>query len=435
MADGIGGREASGKLRVGVVGGGAAGFFGAIACAEASPSADVTLFEAAREPLGKVRVSGGGRCNVTHHCFEPRELVGHYPRGGKALRGPLTKFQPRDTIDWFADRDVALKVEADGRMFPTTDDSETIVACLMRAAKRSGVRLLTRTPVKNIRRDPEEADKIDKTGEMGLGQFVVTTRDGTQTFDRLLLATGSSRKGYTWAQQLGQTIAEPVPSLFTFQIDDRALHELAGISVAEAIVSVPETKPHQNLTQAGPLLISHWGLSGPAVLKTSAWGARFLHDRGYRTEIRVNWLPDWKPEALRSKLQDLRQREARKTIATFSPFGFSRRLWLYLLDRADLDPKLQWAQLPKAKLNRLVDRLSRCEFQVTGKGQFKDEFVTCGGVRLKEVNFKTMESRVCPGLFFAGEILDVDGVTGGFNFQNAWTTGWLAGRAMAKSIS
>ena len=263
------------------------------------------------------------------------------------------------------------------------------------------------------------------------GKFEIVTRDDRLTVDRLLLATGSSRKGYLWAQKLGQTIIDPVPSLFTFQINDRALHALAGISVPNAIVRIPGTKPNQNLSQSGPLLIAHWGLSGPAVLKTSAWGARFLYDCGYQTPIRVNWLPDLSPEDLRSRLQSLRQDDARKAIASFSPFGFSRRLWGYLLDRAGLDVQLQWAQLPKTKINRLVELLSQCDFEVTGKGQFKDEFVTCGGVRLKEVNFTTMESRVCPGLFLAGEILDVDGVTGGFNFQNAWTTGAIAGQALA----
>jgi predicted Rossmann fold flavoprotein len=413
------------RLRIGVVGGGAAGFFGAIACAEANPRAQVTLFEAAREPLGKVRISGGGRCNVTHHCFDPAELVGYYPRGGKALRGALTRFQPRDTVKWFEDRGVALKVEADGRMFPTTDDSETIVACLMRSAKQAGVTLRSHTPVREINRNTA-------TGQTK--PFEIVTRDDRLSVDRLLLATGSSRKGYLWAQNLGQTIIDPVPSLFTFQINDRALHALAGISVPEAIVRIPGTKPNQNLSQTGPLLIAHWGLSGPAVLKTSAWGARFLHDRGYKTPIRVNWLPDFSPEELRSRLQDLRQDNARKAIGSFSPFGFSRRLWLYLLDRAGLEVQLQWAQLPKDKINRLVELLTQCDFEVTGKGQFKDEFVTCGGVRLKDVNFTTMESRVCPGLFLAGEILDVDGVTGGFNFQNAWTTGWIAGQAMAQPL-
>lgn len=407
--------------RIGVVGGGAAGFFGAIACAEANPQAQITLLEAAREPLGKVRISGGGRCNVTHHCFDPAQLVGYYPRGGKALRGALTRFQPRDTVQWFEDRGVALKVEADGRMFPITDDSETIVACLMRSAKQAGVTVRSHTPVREITRQGEA--------------FELVTRDDRLTVDRLLLATGSSRKGYLWAQRLGQTILDPVPSLFTFQINDRALQALAGISVPEAIIRIPGTKPHQNLSQTGALLIAHWGLSGPAVLKTSAWGARYLHDRGYCTPIQVNWLPALTSEAVRSQLQTLRHGSARKAIGSFSPFGFSRRLWLYLLDRADLDPQIQWAQLPNPKVNRLVERLTQCAFEVTGKGQFKDEFVTCGGVRLKDVNFATMESRVCPGLFLAGEILDVDGVTGGFNFQNAWTTGAIAGYAMARPLA
>jgi len=440
------------NLRIGIVGGGAAGFFAAIAAAQAYPEARIQIFEAARSPLGKVRISGGGRCNVTHHCFDPALLVQNYPRGGKALRGAFTKFQPRDTVAWFAGRGVRLKVEADGRMFPETDDSGTIVDCLQHTAQELGVTVRTRTPIRQIQyvAPVNEAPYFElQTAAGGLSdrgmdrggdresrqeresQTVQTVqRQMIERVDRLLLATGSSRQGHAWAAHLGHRIVSPVPSLFTFKIPDRALHALAGVAVPSAIVRIPAAK----LSQTGPLLITHWGLSGPAVLKTSAWGARWLFEQHYQTTIRVNWLPHETVDTLRSHLTRQRQENPRKQLAAFSPFPFSRRLWGYFLDRAALDPQSQWSQLPKTGLNQLLDLLQNCEFQVSGKGEFKDEFVTCGGVSLQDVDFKTMASRHCPGLFFAGEILDIDGVTGGFNFQNAWTTGWLAGQAIGSPI-
>ncbi|OAB55550.1 flavoprotein [Leptolyngbya valderiana BDU 20041] len=401
-------------LSILVVGGGAAGFFGAIACATANPQHRVTLLEASRKPLHKVRISGGGRCNVTHACFDAASLVKHYPRGGKALRGAFTRFQPRDTVEWFAKRGVKLKTEADGRMFPTTDDSETIVQCLLKEARETGVRLRLQSPVSSVSRE-------------GTG-FRVRLKNGETCYgDRLLLATGSHPKGYQFARDLGHSIAPPVPSLFTFNIDEPKLHELAGVSVPEATVRLPEAK----LTQSGPVLVTHWGFSGPAILKLSAWGARFLCDRNYRSPLLVNWLPQENPETLRQQLLTVKTRETRKAIATFSPVALPRRLWLYHLTRADIDGKKRWAELSKKEMARLVRHLLQDEYAVTGKGIFKDEFVTCGGVNLKEVHFKTLESRRCPNLYFAGELLDIDGVTGGFNFQNAWTTSWLAGNAMA----
>ena len=407
------------RLRVVVVGGGAAGFFGAIACAEANPNAKVILLEAGREPLSKVRISGGGRCNVTHACFEPAVLAQNYPRGGKALRGALTRFQPRDMVAWLNQRGVELKTEADGRMFPITDNSATVVNCLLTAAKDTAVQLRTATPVVAVYRLAET--------EETLSGFEVELKSGEMLeCDRLLLATGSNPRGYKIAKSLGHTIEPPVPSLFTFNIRDTRLEDLAGVAVKTARVRLPEAK----LEQTGPVLITHWGLSGPAVLKLSAWGARFLYDCRYQTPLLINWLPEYKIEVLREQMQAVRSQLPRRAIASSCPFPVPRRLWERLLAAIELDPDKRWSELSNKGINQLIAELTQSRYQITGKGVFKEEFVTCGGIALKEVQFKTMESRRCPGLFFAGEILDIDGVTGGFNFQSAWTTSWLAGQAM-----
>ncbi|HEY9640998.1 MAG TPA: NAD(P)/FAD-dependent oxidoreductase, partial [Coleofasciculaceae cyanobacterium] len=401
-----------------VVGGGAAGFFAAIACAETYPQAQVTLLEAGRQPLAKVRISGGGRCNVTHACFEPATLIQHYPRGGKALRGAFSRFQPRDTVAWYAQQGVPLKTEADGRMFPVTDDSETIVDCLKQAARRAGVEIRTGTPVATVTRLEPGFELELKSGEFIRG-------------DRLLLATGSSPQGYELARKLGHTLEPPVPSLFTFNIADPHLRDLAGVSVekVQAKLLLPDQKP---LEQTGALLITHWGLSGPAVLKLSAWAARALHDCHYRAQLQVNWLPQQSADQVRQLLQDGKVTQAKKAIASHCPVSLPRRLWQYFCTRAGIASETRWADLSKASLNHLIQELTQGQFEIQGKGVFKDEFVTCGGVQLKEVDFKSLESRCCPGLYFAGEILDIDGVTGGFNFQSAWTTAWIAGQAIGK---
>lgn len=410
---------AKGALRVVVVGGGAAGFFGAIAAATACPEAQVQLLEAGRNLLSKVQISGGGRCNVTHHCFDPALLVQNYPRGSRALRGPFSRFQPRDTVAWFAQRGVRLKTEADGRMFPTTDDSATIIDCLQGEARRVGVEIHTQTPVVAIAKPAE--------------QFQLQLKSGQQWIcDRLLLATGSSPAGYRLAASLGHTIMPPVPSLFTFNVADPHLHALAGVAVDRVAVSLslPGSKP---LRQEGPLLITHWGFSGPAVLKLSAWGARLLRQHHYQATLTINWQPEQTPEALRLRLLAAKQEWAKRQVASQSPFPLTKRLWQYLVQhRAAIAKETTWANLAKKQLSALVHHLSQDAYPISGKGSFKEEFVTCGGVSLPEVNFKTLESRCCSGLFFAGEILDIDGITGGFNFQNAWTTSWIAGRTMAQ---
>ncbi|MEH2372292.1 NAD(P)/FAD-dependent oxidoreductase [Nostoc sp.] len=406
-------------LQIVVIGGGAAGFFGAIACAKANPDAEVTLLEASRQPLAKVLISGGGRCNVTHACFDAEELVQNYPRGAKALRGALTRFQPQDTVAWFAAHGVYLKTEADGRMFPVTNTSETIVECLIKAMATSGVKLRIGTHVTSVKRTAVD------------GGFEIFLKSGeTIKCDRLLLATGSSLVGYKIVRELGHQIEPPVPSLFTFNILDQKLRELAGVSVNPAQLRLSAGGKSQ-LQQTGPLLITHWGLSGPAVLKLSAWGARVLHESRYQARLLINWLPDLHQEQVREKVLAVKDEWGKKAIALHRGVDLPHRLWQYIIARAGITTEDRWAEISSKTLNQLVQELTQGEYLINGKGAFKEEFVTCGGVKLKEVNFKTMESRLIPGLYFAGEILDIDGVTGGFNFQSAWTTGYLAGIAMA----
>lgn len=401
-----------------VIGGGAAGFFGAIAAARAKPQLTVIILEAGRDFLTKVRISGGGRCNVTHHCFDPKTLIDAYPRGGKALRGAFSRFQPQDTIRWFDQEGISLKTEADGRMFPITDDSATIVNGLRNAAHRAGVQLRTNSPVKTVEKDQS-------------GRFIVTLRQGEALQgERLLIATGSHPSGHRFAQALGHSIIAPVPSLFTFQIKDPRLADLAGVSCPKATLTL-EVDQKQKLMQSGAVLVTHWGLSGPATLKLSAWGARVLSDRHYSMPLTINWLPDSRPDSLRQYFQSLKSSHANKKIWRFSPVTIPKRLWQSLAQYVGIAPAQNWADISKTQLNAIVRELTQGTYHIQGKGVFKEEFVTCGGVNLKEINFKTMESRVCPHLYFAGEVLDIDGITGGFNFQSAWTTSWIAGNACA----
>lgn len=395
-----------------IIGGGAAGFFAAITCAEANPAAQVIILEKTPHVLSKVRISGGGRCNVTNACFDPAELITHYPRGAAALRGPFTRFQPRDTIAWFEQRGVKLKTEADGRVFPVSNKSETIVNCLMEAAHAAGVQVRSGVHIRSV-------TKPDR--------FVIDLKSADAIMaDRILLATGSNPHGYEWAAALGHAIEPPVPSLFTFEIDDARLKDLPGISVEKVTIKLAGT----SLSQTGPLLITHWGLSGPAVLKLSAWAARELAGQHYGAEVLINWLPDFKGDQLRQRLMSIKTELARQTVGVSSPLHLPLRLWKRLVGAVNIDGDQKWTEVSKRALIDLANELSRGSFLMTGKGAFKEEFVTCGGVRLDEVDFKTMESRRCAGLYLAGEILDIDGVTGGFNFQSAWTTGWLAGMAM-----
>lgn len=369
-----------------VIGGGAAGIFAAIEAKRSHPDCSVLVLEKSAVLLSKVRISGGGRCNVTHACFDPKELSKNYPRGGKELIGPFHRFGPRDTVEWFNSRGVDLKTESDGRMFPTTDTSETIIHCLLTEAKKLGVEIAMRQKVEGI------------TKEEGL--FLIQLEEKEIFASALLLATGSSPQGYEWAKQLGHTIEQPVPSLFTFNVPTSPLLDLAGISVkAELHI---RGMPY---SQTGPVLLTHWGFSGPAAIKLSAWAARELHEKNYQVELIVNWLPNMNVEEIYEALKN-----------SSYPL-LPKNLW----------KRFVGDQKSHKELRRLAEKLHADPYQVQGKTTYKEEFVTCGGVRLNEVNFQTMESKLCPGLYFAGEILNIDGVTGGFNFQNAWTTGFIAG--------
>jgi hypothetical protein len=403
-------------LRIGILGGGAAGFFGAIACAEHCPHCEVTLLEKSTKLLSKVRISGGGRCNVTHAVFDNALLVQNYPRGSRELRGPFERFSAKDTVAWFERRGVKLKTEADGRMFPVTDDSETIAQCLLESAHNARVRVLTGLQKVELESLPEG------------GFHVHLPNEQTIYFDKILAATGGIPKMEqgAWLEKLGHTLVPPVPSLFTFNLKDHPLRDLQGVSIGDAAVSVPGTK----LSQRGPLLVTHWGLSGPAVLKVSAWGARELAALDYRFTLHINWLGDMRQENTMNSLNRLKADVPRKTLAAHPEFGLPSRLWKWLLDYAQLPADLRWADASKKHLPALANALTQTQVEVEGKSTNKDEFVTAGGVSLREVNMKTMESRKVPGLFFAGEVLDIDAVTGGFNFQAAWTSGYIAGISM-----
>ena len=413
-----------------MVGGGAAGFFAAITAAEAGVA--VTVLEKTARFLDKVRISGGGRCNLTHAGLEPREFSTHYPRGGPALLGPFSKFFARDTVAWFASRGVKLKTEADGRMFPVTDSSQTIVDCLMNAAQNAGVKLRLNCAVASVAKNADEKFELVLGGAGSLlpavGAHGVTRPTEKVSADKLLLATGGCRAAAAGqlAVSLGHTLAPPVPSLFAFQIGSPWLGSLAGVSVA-AEVSVPAAK----LRERGPLLVTHRGLSGPAILKLSAWGARALHDLNYQFPLLVNWLPESNTEKIIREFQARRESAGAKLLVNAPLFPLTARLWEQLVLAVGIARETRWSVLTRAQAHALARQILRSEFLVTGKSLNADEFVTCGGVKLAEVNFQTMESKICPGLFFAGELLDIDGVTGGFNFQAAWTTGFVAGHAMA----
>ena len=407
-------------MQVVVLGGGAAGFFAAIACAEANASCRVTLLERTSDVLAKVKISGGGRCNVTHACFDPAQLVTFYPRGGQALRGPFSRFQPRDTVKWFEDRGVALKTEEDGRIFPVTNLSQTIFDCLTESAERAHVTVRCQALIASLKWDGPAGGF---TLRMDTGESLAA--------DRLIFATGSSPQGWEWARGLGHTIEPPVPSLFTFTVPVTRLAGLAGVSVPAARVRLEGSV----LEQSGALLVTHWGLSGPAVLKLSAWAARDLHERGYQAELRVNWLAEVRPESILAELRRARQVFPRKAAAGNALFKLPKRLWASLAAASGIPTGRPWSGVSNAQLLSLSREIQDGRYAMTGKSVFKEEFVTCGGVRLDEVDFRTLESKRCPHLYFAGEVLDIDGLTGGFNFQSAWTTGWLAGRNAALSGS
>lgn len=399
-----------------VIGGGAAGFFGAINAAMANANNKVILIEKSSKLLAKVRVSGGGRCNVTHHCFDNKQLAQNYPRGNKELLGAFNQFSVKDTIAWFETRGVRLKTEDDGRMFPQANTSEAIIHCLMNVAQQVGVDIQMNVAIK----------KIETTAN---NTFLLSVdNDTTIHADKLLIATGGANKisSYDWLSVLGHHIIAPVPSLFTFNIQDEKLNALMGVSVLNAKVKIVGTK----LENEGPLLITHWGMSGPAILKLSAWGARDLAERNYSFAIQVNWLYDKTEQELKDDFEKQKQNQGAKIISNTKPTALSTRLWLYLLDKSNLNGNEKLADLNKKQIQTLIQHLIADEYKVNGKSTFKEEFVTCGGISLKEVDFKTMQSKIIPNLFFAGEVLDIDAVTGGFNFQAVWTTAWIAAKGI-----
>jgi len=399
-----------------ITGGGPAGFFAAIRCAELNPNLRVLIIERASQTLGKVLISGGGRCNVTHACFDPAKLITFYPRGGNELRGAFSRFQASDTVEWFESRNVKLKTESDGRMFPVTDSSETIADCLRQAAKKAGVEVHVGVSLLGVEKDQKTGFRLQLRREAEV--FSIHTK-------KVLLATGGDRKTLDIVKSLGHAAEEPVPSLFTFNIKDKRIDGLAGVAVEHVTLRLG------TITQQGALLITHWGMSGPAVLRTSAWGARELHAKEYQAALKVNWLGEMSVEKALEVLSRNKEwkENARKKISTTPAFSqVPLRLWKQL---TGFIGEKNWADISKAEMRSLAEELTAGEFMIEGKGQFKDEFVTCGGVKLNEVDFKTMQSRVVGNLFFAGEVLNIDGVTGGFNFQSAWTTGWLAGSALA----
>ncbi|HET6528652.1 MAG TPA: NAD(P)/FAD-dependent oxidoreductase [Balneolaceae bacterium] len=402
--------KGSGKT-LGVIGGGAAGFFAAVNAARLHPPWHVIIFEKSREVLSKVRISGGGRCNVTHHCFDPEILSMAYPRGARELRWAFEQFQAEDTVQWFNERGVELKAESDGRMFPVTDDSSTIINCLKKEAKKYGVEIRTKTRV----------DAIERNN----AQYQLSLRNGKEiTCDAVVIAAGGSNRAgnYNWIKELNHSVVDPVPSLFTFNFRDKIFKDLAGISVKKASVSIEGT----NFEHTGPMLITHWGLSGPAVLKTSSWAARYLFDQEYRFTIRVNWLHPKNEQQIREILSKLREKNARKMVSNQDELPIPNRLWKRFLKLANVSEKTRWAELSNKEIHHLSKELTNASYEIQGKTTYKEEFVTSGGIPLNEVNMGTMESKTCPNLYFAGEVLNIDGITGGYNFQSAWTTGWIA---------
>lgn len=406
-----------------VIGGGAAGFFCAVNAARMNPALKVTIVEKTGKLLSKVKVSGGGRCNLTHACFEIPELSRRYPRGQHFVKKAFHQFFTTDTVQWFEERGVKLKTEADGRMFPLTDSSQTIIDCLLKEASRYQVGITVKSEVKSLKYDN--------------GKFIIELSDSRHlASDFVCIACGGYSKSlmFEWIKNLGHSIEEPVPSLFTFNLPagqagmpGNPITKLMGVSVENVRVKITGTK----LEQEGPLLITHWGLSGPCVLKLSAWGARELKERNWKFGISISWLPHYNEQQLAEKFQSLRFDMAAQKIINKNPFGLPQRLWEYLLAFSDVNAERRWADLPSKEQSRLIRNLCNCTFEIKGKTTFKEEFVTAGGIKLNEVDPNTMMSKKMPNLFFAGEILDVDGVTGGFNFQHAWTSGFIAAKSIA----
>ena len=414
--------KTSKKQSIAIIGGGASGIFASLRCAEVAKAkkidVDIRVFEASTKFLKKVRISGGGRCNVTHNIFEVNAFCLNYPRGQKELLSPFQKFQATDTVKWFEERGVDLKHEDDGRMFPVTDNSETIIDCFMQEASKHEIKLLNKMNVKSLK----------KLGDGKISLFI--NDDESFIADSVLIATGSMLGGYHLAKNLGHSITEIAPSLFTFKIEDEILEGLSGTSFSQASLTlqIDGAKPFE---QKGPLLITHWGLSGPALLKLSAWAAREMMHTNYKAKITVNWLGIERRDDAEKLLNTIKNNNTKTSVGNAYPSELTKRFWLQLLIKCDISKEKNWSEISKKEFHLIMKNLFSCELDVLGKSRFKEEFVECGGINLKEINFKTMESKVCSGLYFSGEVMDIDGITGGFNFQSAWTSGWIAGNNMA----
>ena len=401
-------------IKVAVIGGGAAGFFTALSVKEHNPSAKITLFEKTTKVLTKVKISGGGRCNITNAVTDLEILCGAYPRGGKQLRNSFFKFDTTDTQKWFESRGVSLKTEIDGKVFPVSNNSQSIIDCLMNQAKKSEIVIEYNSAIKSL---------VKKNLQWLLH---IQNKIQPQIFDYVVVASGGSpkRKGFEWLLNLGHSISPPVPSLFTFNMPHESITQMMGVTIEQAQIKIKGT----SIETKGPLLITHWGMSGPAILKASALGARILNDLNYTFEIEINWVMERNTEVLFLKLQEFADQYPQKTLLKKKGFLLPNRLWQYLIKKSGIPLDKKWCELGKKKIRHLVELLSSDTYSVVGKTTFKEEFVTCGGIKLKNIDLKTMQSKSCPNLYFAGEVLDIDAITGGFNFQAAWTTGFIAGK-------
>lgn len=402
-------------MKVAIIGGGAAGFFAAISVKEHHPKAEVTIFEKSKKILSKVKISGGGRCNVTNGCTSIAELAQAYPRGGKKLKKAFRIFSTQDTMDWFESRGVPLVIQEDNCVFPVSQDSQSIIDCLLKECRRFGIKIETQMGVSKIN---PKGDQLQLEFTKGVSP--------AKLFDKVIVTTGGSprRKGLEWLEELGHKIEDPVPSLFTFNMPKESIRKLMGIVVEENLTSIQGTK----LKSDGPLLITHWGMSGPSILKLSAFGARILSDMNYEFIVQVNWVKVINNQEVADELKQIIEKHPNKILANFRPYLLPERLWHFLIEKSDLPLNKPWRELGKKGLNKLVTILTNDVYAVKGKTTFKEEFVTCGGVSLESIDFKTMQSRVCPNLYFAGEVMDIDGITGGYNFQSAWTTAFIAGK-------
>lgn len=399
-----------------VIGGGAAGFFGAIIAAEINPNLSIIILEKTTKLLSKVKVSGGGRCNVTHHCFDPTPLSKHYPRGSRELKSLFRKFQAKDIVTWFESKGVKLKTEEDGRIFPVSNNSQTIIDCFLREAEKHQIQIKMHAEVRKISAHENE--------------FALELNGENLFAKKILIASGgyNNLQSYEWLKPA--IIIPPIPSLFTFNDSDKKFNDLMGVSVAQAEIKIAGTK----FSETGPLLITHWGLSGPAVIKLSAWAAEYLHDKKYEFTALINWTGSVSEEGIRKDLQEININHGKQKISTNPLYKIPSRLWARLCELAEIEPNKTWAELPRKNLNRLVEFIIRCPFEIKGKTTFKEEFVTCGGVDLKSIDLETMESKLTKGIYFAGEVLNIDGETGGFNFQSAWTTAYVAAKSISKSV-